>query len=92
MGWIRSIVHEIYGLFVDDGSFALALLVWMIVACAGSRLLHAGRWGGPVLVAGLVALLAENALRASRKVSYRADERSDASEREEQAVPNRRRD
>lgn len=68
MGWIQSVVREIYGLFVDDGSFALALLVWMIVACAGSRLLHASHWGGLVLFGGLAALLAESALRASRRI------------------------
>jgi len=67
MQWLRSSVREVYGLFVDDGSFAVALLVWMMVACVALRWLHAGHWGGPVLVVGFVAALAESALRSSRR-------------------------
>lgn len=29
MQWIRKITAEVFGLFVDDGSFALAVLVWI---------------------------------------------------------------
>ncbi len=29
MRWIVTIVREIFGLFVDDGSFALAVLAWI---------------------------------------------------------------
>ena len=32
MLWLRSILTEIWGLFVDDGRFALAILVWL-AAC-----------------------------------------------------------
>jgi hypothetical protein len=29
MRWIGNIVREVFGLFVDDGSFALAILAWI---------------------------------------------------------------
>jgi hypothetical protein len=29
MQWLRTVLREIYGLFVDDGSFALAILLWI---------------------------------------------------------------
>ncbi len=29
MRWLATIFREVLGLFVDDGSFALAVLVWM---------------------------------------------------------------
>jgi hypothetical protein len=67
MGWLRSVAREVYGLFVDDGSFALALLVWIIAAAVGLPLLGAGNWGGVALFAGLAVVLAESALRAARR-------------------------
>ena len=63
MGWIKSVAREVYGLFVDDGSFAVAILVW--VAVAGVALPHAG-WAGPVLFAGLAAILVKSVLRFAR--------------------------
>ncbi|WP_187290845.1 hypothetical protein [Hyphomicrobium denitrificans] len=29
MRWLKTIVAEIFGLFVDDGAFALAIIVWL---------------------------------------------------------------
>ncbi len=29
MTWLRNIVAELFGLFVDDGSFAIAILIWL---------------------------------------------------------------
>lgn len=65
---LRSILREVYGLFVDDGSLAAALLVWIVIAVAGLALFPAGHWGGPVFFAGLAVVLAENVLRASRRM------------------------
>jgi hypothetical protein len=59
--------REIYGLFVEDGSFATALAVWMVMACVAPRVLRVGHWGGPVLFAGFVVVLAESTLRGSKK-------------------------
>jgi hypothetical protein len=66
MGWIRTTVREIVGLFVDDGSFALAIVVWVVLALAVVR--HGGSpapWQGPVLFAGLAAILVESVMRAA---------------------------
>ncbi len=68
MQWIRPILAEIYGLFVDDGSFAIAILVWL-----GLFWLLAPRIGlshgvmGPVLFVGLAAILVESAARRARR-------------------------
>ena len=35
MKWLKNILREIFGLFVDDGTFALAILIWLAVV----------RWG-----------------------------------------------
>lgn len=67
MRWITTILREIFGLFVDDGSFALAVLAWIGVVWL---LIH--HWkqslpGGIVLFLGLGFILAESALRFARK-------------------------
>lgn len=68
MRWIKSIVREIFGLFVDDGSFAIAILVWLGLAVAGVPRVAAGaRWAGPALFAGLAAILIESVLRFARR-------------------------
>jgi len=36
MNWLKNIFREIFGLFVDDGSFALlAILIWLSPSCDG---------------------------------------------------------
>ena len=66
--WIRSSAREIFGLFVDDGSFAIAILIWLAVALVVlPRLGVAGDVKGPVLVIGLLAIIAESALRRVRR-------------------------
>ncbi len=67
MGWLRTVVREVYGLFVDDGSFAVAIVVWV-----GVVWLVLPRFGVPsgvsaiVLAFGLAILLVESTLRFSR--------------------------
>lgn len=67
MPWLRSILTEIWGLFVDDGSFALAILIWLAVCW-----LVLPRFGvppqaeGPILFAGLAIVLVESAFRRAR--------------------------
>ena len=64
MRWLKSIWSELIGLFVDDGSFALSMLIWLI-ACG----LVLPRLGLPsflppmILFAGLVVILARSAIR-----------------------------
>jgi hypothetical protein len=68
MRWLKTIVAEVFGLFVDDGSFALAILVWLGVVWAGvSRLRMPSVWHGVVLFAGLTAILAASAWRGARR-------------------------
>ncbi|HWY99809.1 MAG TPA: hypothetical protein VNX17_01940 [Edaphobacter sp.] len=68
MKWLKNIFREVFGLFVDDGSFALAILLWLAVV----------RWATPhlnipagitavILFVGLALILAESATRYSRR-------------------------
>jgi hypothetical protein len=68
MGWLRTVVAEILGLFVDDGSFALAIVVWLAVAWLMlPRIDVPAVAKGPILFAGLAIILAESALRGARR-------------------------
>ena len=68
MSVIRTVVGEIFGLFVDDGSFAVTILAWVAIVWALSAWLGlASGWGGIVLFAGLASILLESALRRARK-------------------------
>jgi hypothetical protein len=58
-----AIVREVIGLFVDDGSLALAVLGVVAVA-AIAALLGAPVTAGILLLAGCLAALTENVLRA----------------------------
>jgi hypothetical protein len=70
MGWLRSIVREVWGLFVDDGSFAAAIVVWLALAVLVlPRVGVSMRAAGPALFAGLVAILIESVLRAGHRRS-----------------------
>jgi hypothetical protein len=67
MSWLKTIFAEIWGLFVDDGLFAVAILVWL--AIVGGLLPHLGiepLWIGLILFAGLGAILLESTIRRSR--------------------------
>jgi membrane protein implicated in regulation of membrane protease activity len=68
MRWVKSIAREVIGLFVDDGSFAAAILVWLVLAVVVlPRVAPAAHWSGPALFAGLALILIESALRFSRR-------------------------
>ncbi len=69
MRWVKNIVRELYGLFVDDGSFAVAVLIWIALI---SLVWH--RWrmvvpAGVVLFLGLAFILIESVIRFSRRSS-----------------------
>jgi hypothetical protein len=64
MNLIATIGKELLGLFVDDGSLALAILVWVGSIAATTAWLDLGApLAGGALFAGLVAILLENVLR-----------------------------
>lgn len=68
MRWLRSVVREVWGLFVDDGSFAAAIVAWLVVVALVAR--HFGwgvHWGGVALFGGLALVLIENVLRYARR-------------------------
>jgi hypothetical protein len=68
MQWFRTIFREIFGLFVDDGSFAIAILVWLgVMWRLLPRLGVFSRWNGLILFAGLGLILVESAMRYARK-------------------------
>ncbi|HEY0206160.1 MAG TPA: hypothetical protein VGC15_18640 [Acetobacteraceae bacterium] len=67
MRWLRTAWSELIGLFVDDGSFAIAILAWLLLAwLALPRLPLPPAWPPVILFAGLAAILVESAVRRSR--------------------------
>ena len=67
MTWIRAVAREVFGLFVDDGAFAVAIVVWVVLLAM--LLPHiGGRFaaGGIVLALGLGGILAESTWRYAR--------------------------
>ena len=68
MSWLRTIFREILGLFVDDGSFALLILVWLgLTALLLPYLGWLPRARGFLLFAGLAAILMGSAIRYARR-------------------------
>jgi hypothetical protein len=67
MGILRGILAEVIGLFVDDGSLALALIVW----CGGFGLGLSSfpallPLAGPALFLGCAMILVANVVRSVR--------------------------
>lgn len=68
MNVLVTAIKEIYGLFVEDGSYAASILIWLIVAALVLPHVPAlGMWRTPLLCAGLLFLLVENVLRSARR-------------------------
>lgn len=68
MSWITAIAREVFGLFVDDGSFAVTILAWVVaVGLLSFRLGLAPQWGAPLLFVGLALILIESAARRARQ-------------------------
>jgi hypothetical protein len=68
MRWLRSIARELLGLFVDDGSFAAAILTWAaLVALLLRHVTSHASWLGPTLFSGLALILVESVVRFSRR-------------------------
>jgi len=68
MNVIVTALKEVYGLFVEDGSYAVGILVWLLVAgFVFPHLPALGYWRGPLLFGGMLLLLVENVLRTARK-------------------------
>jgi hypothetical protein len=68
MGWIRTLFREGYGLFVDDGSLAFAVIAWIgFVKILLFRIPFLNHWQGIIMFAGLASILVESTIRFSRK-------------------------
>jgi hypothetical protein len=67
MKWLKNVLREIFGLFVDDGAFALAILIWLgLMGWATPHLSISPAFTGLVLFAGLALILIESASRYAR--------------------------
>lgn len=65
---LKKILREILGLFVDDGSFALWIVVWLLVVWQVlPRIAVPRTLQGLILVAGLAALLIGSVWRHARQ-------------------------
>lgn len=64
MSWIKNIWAEFVGLFVDDGSFAVAIVLWLGVGwLLLPRLELPPVWPPAILFIGLVLIMAESTMR-----------------------------
>ena len=68
MRTLIAILREVVGLFVDDGSLALAILAVVGIAAFLAIILKASALAvGLVLLGGCVAVLVENIMRTVRR-------------------------
>ncbi len=68
MSWLRTIAREVFGLFVDDLSFAAAILIWLaVVSFVLPRTGLPSAYTGVVLFVGLAVILIESTLRYARR-------------------------
>jgi hypothetical protein len=65
MRTLIKIVQEFVSLFVDDGTLAATILVWIAFYGLLLRQLPMGAWQGPILFFGLAVILVENASRGA---------------------------
>jgi hypothetical protein len=66
---LNSMVQMIIGLFVEDGSLAVVILVWIAFWAVArlSTLTIPARWCGVIFFAGLALILLENVVRTTRR-------------------------
>jgi hypothetical protein len=66
MSALTAILREILNIFVDDGSLAVALIVWSVIAAwlLPALPVNAG-WDAPILLLGYLLILGENLLRTA---------------------------
>lgn len=68
MNGLRTMLSELWGLFVDDGRYAFAIVAWLLLAWLALPLLHlGGGWNAVVFAAGLLVILVESVLRRARR-------------------------
>ncbi len=68
MDTLKALLNEAIGMFVDDGSLALAILVIVAVAtCVSFQFEHASAMTAVILLVGCPFAIAENIIRTVRK-------------------------
>ncbi len=68
MRWLKTILAEGWGLFVEDGRYALSIVVWLALAWLALPHLHfGGGWNALILFLGLLAILLESVWRRARQ-------------------------
>ena len=68
MQWIKAIARELIGLFVDDGSFAAAIVIWLgVVWLLSHRIPAIMAWSGIILFLGLGLILLWSTRQRSRQ-------------------------
>jgi hypothetical protein len=68
MKLVMTTIRELIGLFVDDGSLAVALVAWILVLQAARGFWPSlDPWGAAILFLGCIAILIENTLRAAKR-------------------------
>ena len=68
MPWIRAVIKETWGLFVDDGVFALSIVGWLAAASVLPKLSLPPAWNCLMLFGGLASILLRSALARARQV------------------------
>ena len=67
MSAITSALRELWGLFVEDASFTVGILVVLAFAMfVVPRVGIAGSWRGPLVFIALAIVLVENVFRSAR--------------------------
>jgi hypothetical protein len=67
---LSRIIREFIGLFVDDGSLAVLVLVWIVICgVALQKLLPTAPWQGLILFLGLAMILLESVTRGTKQAT-----------------------
>ena len=67
MGWVKTMFSELVSLFIEDGSLAVAILVWLgLTGLVLARFESLRPWQAALLFAGLAVILVENTWRRAR--------------------------
>ena len=66
MKWLRRLVRELWGLFVEDGRYAGAILIWVALSAFVLPKVLPSTWNGPALFVGLIAILFANVRRSAK--------------------------
>lgn len=68
MGWLKALWSEFIGLFVDDGTLAIAVLIWLgLCWLTLPRFGLAPAWPPVALFVGLASILAASTIRSARR-------------------------